>query len=699
MKVAIVAAEFEENLALRYLWGALIHAGHEVVHVPFNRHQDLEMAALALAHSQATLAAVSMVFTARAREFSALIARVRALGYRGYLVAGGHFATLNAEALLRQAPGLDAVGMGEGEGLLCDLAANLGSPWKVEGLVWRGPDGIRFNAPRASQCDLDQLPPPVHRHPFGAFLGIPIATIIGSRGCLHACRFCSISAWHRHCGGPRLRLRSPASIAEEMASLYSQGVRIFNFHDDNFLLPDRNESLARFRSLRQELHARGLKEIAFAIKARADEVDLELLKFLKEMGLFRVFLGIEAGSQESLGQLGRRQSIEDNIRALAVMATLGIHTCFNLLVLNPDSTLEDFRAQAHFLADHPGFPMNMCRTEVYAGTPMEAQLKAQGRLLGDIWGLDYVIQEPGAERVFEIFRTVLEARCQGMDCLMHLAMAMDFELHLLEQFHGQHPHEKRQIKDFIVRLNTDTARRMLQMAELAQLENADWKSDGEGLAKEIAAADQRLRREAVLLIQQLRGCAARKTLPKAAFRASIPWLAAASMLVIQPMEAQTPDIRPEPKPVSQSSEKQRFRTAVGERVASATPLVESFLMGNRPILFLQMDLDCDGAVIATRIVSALSPTSVPDKDADLQSTLLPNFSDLRCSELAGARIIVALHRQEFQGEGSAPTVALNSIPPAGTVVQVTALLSDGQSGICEVVAASSRGSWDPWRKR
>jgi len=42
-----------------------------------------------------------------------------------------------------------------------------------------------------------------------------------------------------------------------------------------------------------------------------------------------------------------------------------------MLLLNPDSTLEDFRANVAFLRGHCGNPMNFCRTEIYAGTPLE----------------------------------------------------------------------------------------------------------------------------------------------------------------------------------------------------------------------------------------------------------------------------------------------------------------------------------------
>ena len=112
-----------------------------------------------------------------------------------------------------------------------------------------------------------------------------------------------------------------------------------------------------------------------------------------EFGLFRVFLGIEAGTADSLRRIGHGQTPAQNERALEIVNRLDLHACFNLLLLNPDSTLEDFRANVAFLRGHCGNPMNFCRTEIYAGTPLELKLRREGRLLGDYWGYGYRICE------------------------------------------------------------------------------------------------------------------------------------------------------------------------------------------------------------------------------------------------------------------------------------------------------------------
>jgi anaerobic magnesium-protoporphyrin IX monomethyl ester cyclase len=500
MHVALVGAEFEENLAVRYLWGALEAAGHRVTQVVFNRSADLERAARAIADSGAELAGLSMVFTARGREFAELARRARELGFGGHLVAGGHFAGFYAEQLLRDVPALDSVALGEGENILCALVGKLDELGAVEGLVWRRrADGqIVRNHAAPKPPDLDVLPWPPRKSPLDDYLGIPVTNILSSRGCAHSCAFCSIAAWHKLCGGARVRMRSVERVADEMAALHQRGVRIFNFHDDNFLPPSRAERLARVAELGRAIEARRLGRIAFAIKARPDALDEELLRQLVGLGLFRLFLGIEAGTPESLRALGRRQHVEDNVRALELVNRLGIHCCFNLLMLNPDSTLEDLAGNVRFLREQPRNPMNFCRTEIYAGTPLELRLRAEGRLRGDYWGYDYRIADEPAQAAFELIFPCFEQRNFGEHGLHHLCMQVDYEHQLRAHFFGLHTELACQVKRYVVRVNLNTAAHLEALvAEIARRlpdertrsalvaeHRASIDADGERLARE-----------------------------------------------------------------------------------------------------------------------------------------------------------------------------------------------------------------------
>lgn len=464
----LVGAECEESLPLRYLQASLDAAGFGVTILSFNDESDMEPVAAALAESDAPLAGFSMVFTARATQFARLARRARELGYSGHIVAGGHFAAFNAESLLRDEPSIDSVAIGEGERLIVDLAARLDSPGTVSGLVWRDADGAVIRNPVTGPAgDLDVLSPPVRMTPPDTYLGLPIANMLSSRGCTHACFFCSIAAWHRLCGGACWRARSVESVAAEMANLYARGYRLFNFHDDNFLPGDTSQNLERVSSFHAALTTRRVNPIGFAIKSRPDAVETGVFRLLKEMGLFRVFLGIEAGTAESLRNLGRRQTVAQNTRALDLLNELDLHVCYNLLLFNPDSTLEDVRANVAFMADHPVNPMNFCRTEVYSGTPLEAKLRRAGRLEGSYWGYGYHIRDPRAQLAFELMHRWMFDRHHSDENIHHLTMRVDYECQLLTDFFSCPEPLRRRSKAFVRDVNLSSAGFLMRLIDMA----------------------------------------------------------------------------------------------------------------------------------------------------------------------------------------------------------------------------------------
>lgn len=510
MKIALVGAELEENLALRYIWGALVAEGHDVSLIRFDSLAEIDRAARELSDSAAPLAGFSLVFTHRAGEFAALATRAREAGFGGHIVAGGHFATFNAEALLAEVPAFDSVGCGEGEELVCELARHLDDPGCVKGLVWRGANGrIITNQPAIKPRDLDRLPHPVRKIPFDDFFGLPIVNMLGSRGCTHHCAFCSIAAWHRHCGGAVLRQRAPELIADEMAALYRDGVRLFNFHDDNFLVPNHKHNFARAEAIANGLSERGVGRIGFAIKARPDNIDRKLFEYLKEIGLYRVFLGIEAGTELTLRALGRSQSLDQNHQALKTLNDLDIHACFNMLLFAPDTTLDDLRGNVEFLHEHPHNPMNFCRTEIYAGTPLEDKLRREDRLLGDFWGYDYRIADDRVQHAFDLVEECLHGRHRGMSCVNHLAMQLDYENQVLGHFFGVRPRLRKSVKSFLARLNRNTCRHLLDVVGTVATDRStfDWKSYSTGLRRRMEKDNEKFASEARRLLFQIQSAA------------------------------------------------------------------------------------------------------------------------------------------------------------------------------------------------
>lgn len=458
-KVALLGAELEENLGLRYMAASLEAAGHACDIIPFNIESDTATAVDRVLTLDPAIVGLSMVFTSRATEFVRLAQELRGAGYRRHIVGGGPFASFNSVELLKRFPEIDSVALGEGEELICHLADGVHEPERISGLCFRAQDGsIRVNPSQGNPANLDALPFP-KRTTFHKYFDKPIASILTSRGCWRDCAFCSINAWYQRSGGRKFRIRTIDNIVAEMKLLYfDHGVRIFNFQDDNFFLPNPQKAAERFRELRRRLEEEGVCGIACAVKCRPDSVTEEAIAELDGLGLFRVFLGVENASQEALNHLNRKNTIAEILHALDVLNRYDVHVAYNLLMFEPDTTMEDLRLNLRFMERHIENPCNFCRAEAYPGTGLESRLAQSGRLLGDMFGYDYRLSEPSCEAFHQIANYAFFDRNFNDFGLHYFNMQVDFYFQLLRRFHSSFVtcRLRAAVRNFIKETNLDT---------------------------------------------------------------------------------------------------------------------------------------------------------------------------------------------------------------------------------------------------
>jgi anaerobic magnesium-protoporphyrin IX monomethyl ester cyclase len=501
VKVALVGAELEENIGIRYMASSLEKVGIETQIVPFNSQAEISSVVEKIMQTDPQIAALSMVFTGRAREFCNLAQRLRDAGYKGHVVAGGHFASFNYERLLKDFPAFSSVGLGEGELLLCKLAQSLDRLEDVPGLAFRGTEGTIRCSPGIKQENLDALPFP-KRTTFNKYFDKPIAGILSSRGCWRNCAFCSINAWYEHQGGKKFRVRSIKNIVAEMKQLYfDYGIRIFNFHDDNFFLADNHQTLQRFKELRDELKRNGVEKIAIAVKARPDSITRESISVLDELGLFRVFLGVENASENGLRNLNRKQTIGDILNALQILNDFDVQVAFNFLMFELDATMNDLLINLRFMERHIENPFNFCRAEAYAGTGLEEKLRTQGRLLGDYFGFDYRIKDPKVEVFHKIANYAFFDRNFNDNGLHYFNMQVDFYYQILRRFHPEILSQslRAAVRNFIKETNLDTFEELSGIFDFVSEVNVEDELKIHRFAREMR---QRIdRRSAVLLVK------------------------------------------------------------------------------------------------------------------------------------------------------------------------------------------------------
>ncbi len=439
MRVLLVGPDREENLSIRYLSASLLAAGHEVELASFNSPLDAPLVIRALQGIE--LVGLSMCFQARAREFLELAREIRQSHPGILVVAGGHYASCAAEDLLRHHPELDLVGIHEGEKTLVDIAdwlGRAGGPLSaIPGIAYRDGTRIRFSPPRPITEDLDSLPAPDRRGPVHLVAGVPTAYMFGSRGCLSSCDYCCICTLHTLAPGKRFRQRDPRMIAAEMRELYyGRGIRQFIFHDDNFLVPSETLNHRRLDAFQQALQETGIGEIGLYMKCRPGDATRAILHRLREMGLVRLFMGIESSTADGLASLGRRQGVEESEKALRYCDELGLSAQYTLLIFHPEATVQTIRSDLRFLREHSNHPLNFGRVELHAGTPLERRMLEAGRTHGNYLARSYDLPDPSANLACVLWRMIFRERCTGENGLLNSAILLNYLAAVMCRFYA-----------------------------------------------------------------------------------------------------------------------------------------------------------------------------------------------------------------------------------------------------------------------
>jgi radical SAM superfamily enzyme YgiQ (UPF0313 family) len=404
--VMLIGFQEQANLGLGYLAATLRREGYSVT--VFDFEQERERILAAAKTLKPVLIGFSLIFQFYVDIFGALIRYLRDNGIMCHFTMGGHFPSLSYQHTLELVPELDSVVRFEGEATLLELTDRLstGNDWHdITGIAYRKGGEVVSTPLRPLVPDLDSLPYPERDACRGTMiLGRRAIPLLASRGCIRTCSFCSIHVFYRVAPGKVVRTRKPAKVVEEMRMLYERDhITIFLFQDDDF--PVYGVVWQRWaREFIAELHRNGLVgHVIWKINCRADAVDPALFAEMRDAGLFMVYMGLESGSEEGLTTLNKRITVEQNLRAVAVLKELGLMFEFGFMLFDPSTTFESVADNVEFLRTIVGdgaAPATFCRMIPYDGTPIKDQLASAGRLKGDICHPDYDFLDPPVDRFF-----------------------------------------------------------------------------------------------------------------------------------------------------------------------------------------------------------------------------------------------------------------------------------------------------------
>ena len=264
------------------------------------------------------------------------------------IVMGGPDVTHNAADYL--AHGADLIVIGEGEQTMLEICLSAGTEGATDvqrfshipGIAFLQPGGLLFKTPpREKLRDIDALPLPNRqkidlRQYLDAWKkahGHSAVSISTQRGCPYTCRWCSTAVY-----GQSYRRRSPEKVVDEIVFLQeTYDFDLVWFVDDVFTVS--HKWLGEFRDALQHRNVR----VQFECITRADRLNAEVIRMLKECGCFRVWIGAESGSQRIIDAMDRRVDVQQVGEMIRLAGAAGIQTGTFIMLGYPGETEHDIR--------------------------------------------------------------------------------------------------------------------------------------------------------------------------------------------------------------------------------------------------------------------------------------------------------------------------------------------------------------------
>jgi radical SAM superfamily enzyme YgiQ (UPF0313 family) len=320
----------------------------------------------------------------------------------------------------------------EGEETLVELVNRLdaGEEWRdIDGLAYLRDGEVVATRPRALVEDLDSLPFPDRPKAPERVGGFPTLPVLASRGCIRRCSFCSIHTFYRTAPGKVVRVRKPERVVEEMLDLHQHlGVRVFLFQDDDFPLWGK-KGRRWADELMSRLHDSRLADKAiWKISCRAEYVQADLFRAMRDAGLFLVYMGIESGVESGLEILFKQMTIAGNVAAVETLKALDLDFSYGFMLFDPSSTFESVRGNIAFLRRIVGdgsAPAVFSRMLPYGGTPIRDQLAKEGRLRGDLTRPDYVFLDEKLDAYYRRLHLALKPWIHNNGLANELSYAWD----------------------------------------------------------------------------------------------------------------------------------------------------------------------------------------------------------------------------------------------------------------------------------
>jgi radical SAM superfamily enzyme YgiQ (UPF0313 family) len=204
----------------------------------------------------------------------------------------------------------------------------------------------------------------------------PAGWIETSRGCPYNCVYCNKSVFGRN-----FRAKSIKRVVDEMEYMLTCGFKEIHIADDCFTV-----DIERAKGICNEIIKRGLHFLWAPVTGiRADRVDQELLNLMKKAGCYRVYYGIETGSNQILKIINKGETTELIRAAVEMSKKAGLEVFGFFMFALPGETEKTMRETIDFAKR-----LNLDLAKVSITVPLPStrlfeQLKAECKIKETNW--------------------------------------------------------------------------------------------------------------------------------------------------------------------------------------------------------------------------------------------------------------------------------------------------------------------------
>ncbi|MDQ6802158.1 MAG: B12-binding domain-containing radical SAM protein [Acidobacteriota bacterium] len=272
-------------------------------------------------------------FTTERNRTIRLAERIKRDMPRAFVVVGGHDASRDPDWFRHKS--IDAIAIGDGEEVMPPLVDALARGRDIKSVPGLTIDGVSTgHAPM--RANLDEYPLPA-RHLIAQYADHyyinfrkPLALMETARGCPFKCNFCSVWKFHES----TFREKSPERVVQELKEITAPNIFIT---DDIFWM-----NVRRGEEMARQIKAAGIKKY-FTVQTRTDIICKfpHLIEMWKDCGSLAIFLGLESVTDEGLKAVNKKNTADNNIRAINILKDLGVGFTPNFIV-DPAWDRDDF---------------------------------------------------------------------------------------------------------------------------------------------------------------------------------------------------------------------------------------------------------------------------------------------------------------------------------------------------------------------